>query len=480
MKRLDNIRVGLVFPSYQDYDDKVSFGVNKQHLGYIPPLSLAYIGALLKEQGCTVMIIDASALQLTKKQVAERLKEFQPDFLGFTSTTVDFHCTLSWIRYLKEQLKMFTIIGGIHLSVYPRETMGHACIDYAVIGEAEETLPELLACLSQKGDVRHIKGIAYRDNGHIIITEGRNPVKNLDLYPFPARDLLANDRYYSFISKEKKFTAMLTSRGCPFDCIFCDSQTVSYRFRSAQSVVDEMEECVKVYGIQEIDIFDALFSISIKRVMEICKEINKRKLKFKWSFRTRVDLVTEEMLDELKRSGCIRIYYGIESGDETILKNINKHIDIDTIRRVVTLTKKKGIDVLGYFMIGNIGETHETVKKTLNLMCELPFDYVQISPVFAPPRTTLYNMIQQRFQKDFWKEYTLNPSRKEQLPLYGTTLSNEEVERYIHVCYFKFYLRAKYIIKFICQLRSLNELFRSIHALKDIIVSYYRKKNGKK
>ncbi|RKX96327.1 MAG: hypothetical protein DRP84_01420 [Spirochaetes bacterium] len=469
--KLDNIRVGLVFPQYKEYLDTVSLPENKLHLGLIPPLSLAYVAALLENAGCEVKLIDASALNLTKEETSSLLKDFRPDFLGFTSSTIDFHCTLSWINYLKRELNIPTIIGGIHLSVYPQETMSHESIDYAVIGEAERTLPELLSYVSEGKSLRKVKGIAYRDNGEVVITEAREPVEDLDIYPFPARHLLPNDLYYSFISKEKKFTAMLTSRGCSFNCIFCDNKTIKYRARSARSVVDEMEECHIKYGTNEIDIFDALFSIDENRVIDICREIKRRGLKIKWSFRTRVDLVNEGMLDELKSAGCIRIYYGIESGDDRILRNINKHIEIDRIRDIVKLTKKKGIGVLGYFMLGNLGETQETIDKTLKLMLELPLDYIQISPVFAPPNTALYEMTRRNTNRDYWREYTLDTTLEEPFPRFGTELSLNQIDKYVYTCYLKFYLRLSYILKFILKIRSMDEFLRSFYALKDMIFS---------
>ena len=470
---LENIRISLVFPAYKEFSDTVSLPENKRHLGIIPPLSLAYVAAILEKVNCKVQLIDASALNLTKDQVIDELKKFNPDFLGFTSSTIDFHNTLEWIKYLKEKTRLNVIIGGIHLSVYPKETLAHKEIDYGIIGEAEETLPELLDSLANKKALDKVKGICYRDNDRIIITEPRNPIKNLDGCPFPARHLLPNDRYYSLISKEKNFTAMLTSRGCPFNCIFCDNQTILYRCRSPEDVVGEMEECHNAYGINEIDMFDGLFSVNPNRVIKICKEIKRRKLKLRWSFRTRVDLVTEEMLGELKEAGCVRIYYGIESGDETILKNINKRVDIDMIKKVVSLTKQKGIDTFGYFMIGNPGENKDTIKKTIGLMLTLPLDYVQISPVFPPPNTALYKVLKRQTGKDYWAEYTLSPDKNNLPPRYGTKLTDKQIKKYVRECYLKFYLRCSYILKFIIKLRSWDEFARSAKALENMIFSFY-------
>lgn len=471
MSSSTNIKIALIFPSYRSVEDPVSLKETKEHLGIIPPLSLAYVAAILEKAGCLVELIDASALNLTKDQVVDKVNKFNPNFLGFTSTTIDFQHTLEWINYLKKKTNIPIIIGGIHLSVYPKETLTHRAIDYGVIGEAEETLPQLLEHLINKKGLNNVKGICYRENNHIVVTEKRPPTQDLDNCPFPARHLIPNEKYYSFISKKKNFTAMLTSRGCPYKCIFCDNQTILYRYRSPKNVVDEMEQCYNLFKIKEIDIFDALFSVDPNRVIEICREIKRRKLEISWSFRTRVDLVTANMLDELKEAGCIRIYYGIESGDLTILKNINKKINIDTVKRVISLTKEKRIGTFGYFMIGNIGETEDTIKKTLDLMLQLPLDYVQISPVFAPPNTALYESLKKKINRDYWQDYTLNLTKQDLLPLYGTDLTQKEIKRYVRKCYLRFYLRFSYIIKTLFKL-SYSEFIRSIKALKDMIFYY--------
>jgi len=478
-KDLASVKVALIFPSYKNYHDPVAVKENKEHLGAIPPLSLAYVAAILESIGVTVRIIDASALHLTMEEVSALLVDFKPDFLGFNATTIDFHCTLRWCRYLKDSLRIPIILGGIHLSVYPQETMTHICIDYGVIGDAEETLPELLDAIVNDKPLANVKGILYRDHERIITTEKRTPVSDLEPFPVPARHLLPNDKYYSFISKQKPFTAMLTSRGCAFNCIFCDSQTVEYRCYSADRVVDEIEECVKKYRVKEIDIFDALFSVDRKRVFEICDGILKRDLKVKWSFRTRVDLVDKEMLQCLKKAGCIRICYGIESGDEEVLKNINKGTTVDRIKKTIALTKENGIQTLGYFMFGNIGETHESIKKTLGLMLGLEFDFVQISATFPPPNTILYAKYKEEFGYDYWREYTLDASKSAALPYVGTSLSEKEIKDYIYKCYLKFYLRPNYILKFIAHLSSFHEFWRSLKALAAVIGSYAERKRLK-
>ncbi len=472
--RLDGVKVALVFPPYKESQDSISLKENKQHLGLIPPISLGYVAAILEQIGCTVRLIDVSALGLAKEDVIADLKSFNPDFLGFTMSTFQFQHTLSWIRYIKSALNISVIVGGIHLSVYPRETLTHPEIDYGVVGEAEDTLPELLYSVINKHNLNEVAGICFRDqDGKVALTSLREYRSNLDKSPFPSRHLLPNDKYYSLISQRKNFTAMITSRGCPFRCIFCDNQTIPYRCRSAKNIVDEMQECHKEYNINEIDIFDGVFSVSQKRAIEICTQIRRRRLKIAWSIRMRVDLVNEEMLDSLVDAGCMRIYYGIESGSPEILKTINKMVNLEHIERIVRLTKKKGINTFGYFMIGNPGETEDTIKQTIRLMKRLPLDYVQIAPVFPPPNTRLYDMVKSEIKQDYWARYTLNnEEEKRELLRYGTDLTDHQIKQHVRKAYLSFYLRPCYVVKALLRLKSFDELLRSFRALRDMIVSY--------
>lgn len=470
---LNGVRVALVFPPYKESRDAISLKENKEHLGLIPPISLAYVASILENEGCLVKLIDISASGLSKEEVVSELREFSPHFLGFTLATFQFQHTLSWIRYIKSFINVPVIVGGIHVPVYPGETMFHHEIDYALTAEAEGALSELIQAVINKKDLSQVKGLCFRSaSGDIIINPRRIPPANLDETPFPARHLIPNAKYYSLISQKKNFTAMITSRGCPFRCIFCDNQTIPYRYRSPGNIVDEMQECQGRHNINEIDIFDGVFSINHRRTVEVCREIRRRGLRISWSIRMRVDLITEEVLNELVSSGCMRIYYGIESGSPEILKTINKEVNLARIEEVVKLTKKKGINTFGYFMIGNPGETEATIKQTVSLMKRLPLDYVQIAPVFPPPNTRLYEMVKGMMGEDYWANYTLNGKEDGVLPRYGTTLGDSRIKRHVRSAYLSFYLRPGYILKALLRFRSRAEFFRSVRALKDMIVSY--------
>lgn len=465
------LKVALIFPPYKEAKNTTFLEESTIHLGKIPPLSLAYVAAILEREGCNVKIIDASAMSLPLKEIIDILLKFNPDFLGFTTATYQFRHTVELIKEIKKKINKPVIVGGTHVTILPKETLTHPEIDYAVIGDAEETLPELLYAIANNKQLNRIKGICYKDNGKIILTEKRGHFKDLDATPFPARDLLPNGLYYSLISKKRNFTAMITSRGCPFHCNFCQSAGSLYRFRTAKNVVDEMEECYKKFDINEIDIFDEAFSFNRERVLEICNQINKRRLKVLWSFRTRGDLVDEEMLSLLSKSGCYRIYYGIESGDPQILKNLKKEVDLERIKKIVKLTKEYVIQTFGYFMIGSPGETRESIKRTVHFMRELPLDYAQIAPLFTPPNTELYKLLRGIIKEDYWANYTVTLKEKV-LPRFGTKMKDDEIKQYTRKAYLAFYLRPIYIIKRIFEFRSYEEIKKSFLALKDITISY--------
>ncbi|MFC2140116.1 B12-binding domain-containing radical SAM protein [Candidatus Auribacterota bacterium] len=472
---LKGTKIALIFPPYKETRDTISVKENKKHLGKIPPLSLAYIAAILEAHNVDTLLIDASALALSKEECVRRLQEFSPDFLGFTLATYHFHHTLDWIRYLKNNIKVPIVVGGIHTSVYPKETLAHKEIDYLVIGDGEETLPELIKTLLNGSNISQIKGIAYKDQaGNVLLNEPRGSFNNIDLTPFPARHLLPNEKYFSLISHRKNFTAMMTSRGCPFNCIFCDNNTIKFRFRSPENVVDEMVECYDKYDIREIDIFDAAFTVKKDRAKKICEEMLKRQLDIIWSFRTRADLIDKELLTLLNRASCTRIYYGIESASPTILKNIKKEVSIERIKEVIWQTEKSGIEPFGFFMVGNIGETKETVAETIQLIKKLPLKYIQVASIYVPPNTELYDYLRDENQYDFWREYTRKGKLEGELPLYGTSLTRKEIDHYVKRMYLAFYLRPFQVLKIVLSIKSFEEFKRGCIALKDMVVSFFR------
>jgi len=462
---LKGVRFCLVFPPYQESDDIISIKTMKQGLGKIPPISLCAVAAILEKFGAVVKIVDANVLNLSLADTIREVASFRPDFLGFTVSTYQFHFTLEWIKGIKAHIKVPVFVGGPHVRIYPDEILTHKCIDYCVLGDAEEPLVRLLHCIIEKKDLAPIGGIAYRLNGNVKVNRFSLYTDKLDSVPFPSRHLLNNKLYFSLISKYKNFTAMTSSRGCVFQCTFCDNHYIPHRAMSPKRVVDEMEVCNKEFSVKEIDMFDSIFSVSKRRLADICVEITKRKLDIKWSMRTRVDLVDKDILKLLRASGCMRIYYGIESGSPKVLKNIKKNVSIDQIKYIVKLTKIAGIDTFGFFMIGNLEEDVQTVKETEKLMLALPFDYVQIAPIFYPPNTEIYKELVRVIKSDYWKEYTINPDYRAELPIVGTDFNKRQLHSIVKRMYLKFYCKPRNVIRILVGLKSFNELIRYLKAI---------------
>jgi len=465
------MRIALIYPPFGNIENQPNIKAVADNYGLFPPLSLAYVAGILQHAGHKVKLIDANALRLSKLEVLKKVRNFNPDLLAFTVTTYLFYPVLKWIRYLKENIDVRVLIGGVHMGLYPKETLSHKEIDYGIIGEAEETLPELINALETKNSLKNVRGICYREDNKVVVTLPRDLVKNLDTIPFPLRDQLPNNRYCSFVSKRKNFATMITARGCPFKCIYCEQGNNSYRMRSAENVVDEMEDCYNNYKIREIDFFDPEFTINKKHVISICKEIRRRGINIAWSCRSRVDTVDNEILMEMSKAGCYRIYYGIESGVPSILKTLKKGTNLEIIRKSIALTKKNNIMAFGYFMIGCPGETKDTIKKTVRFAKELNLDYAQFSKVSTLPETELYELLKPQLGYDYWQKFILDEKNRIILPRYRCSLSEEEIEEEVRKAYMQFYFRPVQLIKKISRTKSFDEIRRDFKAVFSMVFS---------
>jgi anaerobic magnesium-protoporphyrin IX monomethyl ester cyclase len=464
MERFDlrGTKVSLVYPPYGAIKNEPGIKAVKENYGVFPSLSLLYVAGCLEQHGVEVQFIDVNAENLTLEETVQRLQAFGPDYIGYTITTYLFYQTLSWVKAIKEKVGVPVIVGGVHMGMYPRESMTHPCLDYGVTGEAEMTLPYLLDALRNKGDLSGIKGLVYREGDEVVYTGNAPTLANISDAARPARHLQDNSLYYSFISKYKNFSCLMTSRGCPYRCIFCEQGGLKFRPRTPIDVVDEMEQGYRDHGIREYDFFDSAFTIQKERVIEICREIDKRGLDVIWAARTRVDCVSREMLDWMSKAGCVRIYYGLESGNREILRTLLKAADLEQAKRTVQETKEAGIDVFGYFMVGNPGETEHTVRQTIRYAIELDCDYAQFSKVTPMPGTALYDMYVKEYGEDYWRKYILDESYDSYIPRPGCDLSEEKIQELTQLAYVRFYYRPMFAAKAIGNMKSWHEVRRSV------------------
>lgn len=429
---------------------------NSREGAVLPPLGVAYLAAIL-EKNHVVKIVDANALRLSIGEIVDQLRIFKPDVLLFSLVTTNFQASLEWIKTIRKQIDVPVIVGGPQPTVYPNETLASDEIDFCVIGEGWETLPELVDCLDHKGNSQNVQGIAFKKNGEVILTEKRQSKVSIDDVPFPARHLLPNEKYTTILSKRFPITAMMSSWGCPFHCVYCehDPRVV---LRDPVKVVDEMQECRTKYKIREIMFYDEIFSLDKKRVTIICQEIMSRKLDITWSIRTRADFVDEALIKLLVKAGCIRINYGIESADPQILRTAKRDVSLSSIIDAVKWAKREKMDVLGFFMLGLPGESRQSILKTIALTRELPFDYVQIIKFVPMPQTELYEKMKEKTGNDFWREYVLGRSKLKSFGSFDSNLTADDLDDWLAKAYRSFYYRPSHIMRMLLKVKSFNEL----------------------
>lgn len=383
----------------------------------MPPLGLAILASTLRLKGFQPQILDCEALQLRAEDAFRKILEINPDIVGFTATTVAIHNAVALGELLKERTALPTVIGGVHVSSLPEDTLERfPSFDYGVFGEGEETFPEMLEHLNGTAGLSGVQGVLYRENGKVVKNPRRPFLRNLDDLPYPAWDLLpelaAHYRPPVFMYQRLPSMSIMTSRGCPGHCTFCNSSLFGsrVRFHSVDYVMGMIEELVYRYGIRDIQVYDDTFVVNRPRLQEFCRRLMDMKIKVGWSANARVDCVDPEMLGLMKKAGCFILSFGIESGDPRILKEIKKGITLEQVEQALTWTKDAGIMSKGYLMFGNVGETQESLETTQRFVLKLPVDLITTTFFTPLPGSEDYERATQfgRFDND-WRnmsEYT--------------------------------------------------------------------------
>jgi radical SAM superfamily enzyme YgiQ (UPF0313 family) len=422
----------------------------KEAISHTPLLSLACIGASLLENNHDVKVLDLSLYEDPYNKLLDVLKSFNPNFVGLSFTTVLYDEMKKIAGLIKKYNKEITIIGGgTHCTALPRETLVNSELDIVVIGEGDCTIVEIV----EGKNISEVKGIAYKKNNRVVINESKEYIKNIDDLPFPAWNLFEIKKYYApkLRSKASPVGPMETSRGCPFQCTFCSKKTwgVSFRPKSPKKVVDEIEYMLKC-GFKEVHIHDECFTADIKRANEICDLIIERKLNFSWNIANgiRVDRITVEFLEKAKKAGCYSTGVGIESGSQRILNSVNKHINLDLIRRAVRMCSEVGIESVGYFIIGFPEDTEETLNETIKFACSLDLDMAKATILMPFPGTKIFDDLDSKnliLSKD-WTNYNFHSSKAKKV-FKHPNLSWETLFEYHALFHRKFYFRPKRILR---------------------------------
>lgn len=377
--------------------------------GIYPPLGLLYIASVLRNEGYKLSFLDNNIFHFKDNLLKKEIKKIAPDVVLLSSMTPSWPRLVTLSKLIKDiSSKIIVGVGGPHLSAYPRESLSIKTFDFGVYGEGESTILDVLKKIQTNGTLSDVRGCIYKKNGKIVVNSHREAIDDLDSIPFPAIDLAPYRKYFALAVKHPFFT-MVTSRGCPYKCRFCFQEYLGrYRVRSPENVAEEMEILVNKYKIQEIILFDETFLVEEERALKICELIHRKRLRFKWDVRTRVDLLNEEVLRSLKSAGCYRLHLGVESGKQEILDKMDKGFNISEIIEKVYLAKKHGFELRGYFMLAYPGETYGSIYKTIEFAKSLPLDWASFTITIGLPGAGIYKEALENgyFHVDHWKEYT--------------------------------------------------------------------------
>jgi len=452
----------------------------KVAMPFIPYISLASLAGALLKAGQDVKILDLNASEKPRDDFYSTINDFKPDFVGISFTSALSKMAGELAKKVKEINSGIMVIGGgVHPTTLPEETLRDYDFDVLCVGEGEETIVEIVG---GKG-LKDILGIAYKEDGKIILNPRRPLIANLDDLPMPAWHLYDLSKYHTprLSSRKNPVGAMETSRGCPFGCCFCNKTVFAkfFRAKSPQRVVDEMEHILKI-GFKEIHIWEDGFSTDLERAKEICRLIIGRGLKFPWNVYNgmRVDRLDEELLVLMKQAGCYQVSIGIESGNPQVLAGLGKNITMDQVRRAAKMVKQSGMECLGFFLLGLPGDTEETMLETINFAKELDLDLAKVGILMPLPGTPIFEewdklgLIKSRD----WSRYIFHDSQS--FVYEHPNLSYKTIRRYYDRFYRELYLTPHFIMKrFWRGLKNGDLFFDAYYFLKTLPYGWFSSKN---
>lgn len=400
-----------------------------------PPIGLALLAASCEKAGHQVQILDLNINNETKFHIA------QSDLIGVTAITTTFNQANKILEDLK-WLSCIKVIGGVH----PTITQSAHFVDHLVVGEGDN----FLSCLS-----------------NYIVCPPK--VDDLDTLPFPAYHLLPMGKYkpHAPHGKYGKWMPMLTSRGCPYSCSFCSKAVFGNRYRhmSPERVVEEIKHYMHIYKVKEICFYDDVFTVNQSYVIDLCQLLIP--LGIKWSCETRVNLVDPLLLKLMKDAGCYSISYGLESGSQTVLNTVSKDVSIEQNRKAIQITHDANIETIGYFMIGSPEETWQDLLQTIDFACSIPLDYAQFAIATPLPGSRLYNIWSKSHSNSNWNDFKYDGFTES--PFFDDHFSRQELEEMKSAMYRKFYIRSKYVLQRVANLKSLNDFKIAFEGIKMLL-----------
>ncbi|HKZ93122.1 MAG TPA: radical SAM protein [Candidatus Bathyarchaeia archaeon] len=416
-----------------------------------PPLGVLYCAGMLMNAGFEVSILDQATRGLSSEQVLKWVKRENPDILGFSVLITSYREALNLARRAKEDNpNLLTVFGNYHATFNAERILKkYPFVDAVVRGEGEHVVPELAGCMKKKRNFKEIDSLTFRNEGHVVSTPDAPLIGNIESLPIPDRDLIDAEytsEIFGIKVATRKFTSMISSRGCPFRCSFCGCRKFARGVWRPRSVENIMKELQLLYskGFRQFLFVDDNFTLNLRRIQKLCQEIRKEKMDIEWFCDSRVDNCKYEVFRDMVKAGCRLLYFGVESANQRILNYYNKGITPEQTRRAVGWAKKAGIDVIvGSFIVGAPDETRKEVETTLKFAYELPIDVPQLNILSAFPGTDSWNdLVQKGFidEEKYWEQGVyVSQISPHAVPF-------EEIQRMTYDYFKTFYLRPAKLI----------------------------------
>jgi anaerobic magnesium-protoporphyrin IX monomethyl ester cyclase len=410
----------------------------------IPGMGVLVLASVARTHGYRVHLVDAKLPGRSVDMVSQEIAAMRPDYVGLSATTISVTNAARIAARVKELApEAVTILGGPHVSAIPERTLeAFPSIDFGIAGEGEHALFELLACLESGRAIDGVAGLVYRRDGRVRANPRAPYIDDLDALPLPAWDLLPDFphrfRPSLFTYPCSPVASVITSRGCPFSCSFCDRSTSGKRGRiHSVEYVARLCRHLADRGVRHILFVDDLFTVRKQRVIELCNAFIEAGFDFTWSCNSHPNLLDLDTMKLMKRAGCWQIAYGIESGSQRILDVVKREVRIPRMRETLRLTRRAGIRTKGYVMLGHPTEGLDSLNETAAFLKEVELDLCQITKFTPYPGTPAYPTIRQhgRFEEDWERMNAMN------FTFIPNGLNENVLEDYFDYCYRAFYSR---------------------------------------
>jgi radical SAM superfamily enzyme YgiQ (UPF0313 family) len=431
----------------------------------MPPIGVAYLAAACRRAGHDTLLLDNFVAGRSPRDVAGLAREWGADVVGLSMLTPTARATAALAQTIRDQAPHARIVlGNLHASLFAEQLLAEDCCDAVVHGEGETVFPQLVAALAAGLAPDGLPGVSYRRNGGATTNPPAPHLEDLDTLPWPAWELLPWRRYtfLPFVTVARPCLALLGTRGCPYRCKFCalGYQGKKHRARRPAEIAAEADWLSRAFGVRHIGFVDPIFPYHKAHGLAVCEAFVARGVpdRAAWTSETRVDMVDDELCRAMKRAGCRRILFGVESGDNGVLRGVGKNFTVATVREAVATARRAGLEITAFFMLGLPGETAQITRRTIEFARELDIDFAKFGLTVPLPGSALYDELERdgKIPPDAWERFFTFQVDPTQLPYVPAGLTAAALLRLHRRATWRFYMRPKMVFRHLFRIRSIG------------------------